>query len=288
MSRGLDACPKDTLGDSEAETFDAALTQLLGSSQRPWMKTTGVLPEALAASISRFFPRKLTLRVAFVRSGCSVIGFGETVLISSSFYPLGRRLNDRPHGGSNVDTGSRVCRRARIARGETNSHPPRRQPESLVDKAGVEVVAADGSPLGPFNPLLLNPALGAAQIDVFRADKASSSLSRRVHEIVILVVGAAWGSEYELYAHGIVGRLAGLPADVIQALVSGRRPELGLRFEPGSFPRPARAYRRLRGRLTAGLHAGCARSVLRPRQVADPLSGRVEDRVRDRRRGAEG
>jgi hypothetical protein len=30
------------------------LTQLLGSSQRPWMKTTGVLPEAFAAPISRF------------------------------------------------------------------------------------------------------------------------------------------------------------------------------------------------------------------------------------------
>src|SRR5262245_44548057 len=28
--------------------------QLLGSTQRPWMKTTGVVPEALAASISRF------------------------------------------------------------------------------------------------------------------------------------------------------------------------------------------------------------------------------------------
>jgi hypothetical protein len=28
------------------------LAQLLGSSQRPWMKMTGVVPEAFAASIS--------------------------------------------------------------------------------------------------------------------------------------------------------------------------------------------------------------------------------------------
>lgn len=32
----------------------AQLAQLLGSSQRPWMKTTGVVPEAFAASISLF------------------------------------------------------------------------------------------------------------------------------------------------------------------------------------------------------------------------------------------
>jgi hypothetical protein len=31
----------------------AQLAQLLGSSQRPWTKTTGVVPEALAAWISR-------------------------------------------------------------------------------------------------------------------------------------------------------------------------------------------------------------------------------------------
>jgi 4-carboxymuconolactone decarboxylase len=96
----------------------------------------------------------------------------------------------------------------------------------LFDKAGVEVVAADGSLLGPFNPLLLNPALGAAQIGVFRADKASTSLSARVHEIVILTVGAAWASDYELYAHRIVGRRTGLSEDVIQSLVSRRPPDL--------------------------------------------------------------
>jgi 4-carboxymuconolactone decarboxylase len=97
---------------------------------------------------------------------------------------------------------------------------------SLFDKAGVEVISSDGSLLGPFNPLLVNPALGAAQIDVFRADRASTSLSPRVHEIVILTVGAAWASDYELYAHRIVGRLAGLPEETIEALVSRRPPEL--------------------------------------------------------------
>jgi 4-carboxymuconolactone decarboxylase len=96
----------------------------------------------------------------------------------------------------------------------------------LFDKAGVRVKAADGSLLGPFNPLLFSPALGSAQISVFRADKSSTSLPPRVHEIVILTVGAAWGSTYELYAHRIVGKLAGLPEDVVRALESGRTPDL--------------------------------------------------------------
>lgn len=96
----------------------------------------------------------------------------------------------------------------------------------LFEKAGVQVIAQDGSLLGPFNPLLLSPALGSAQLGVFRADKTSTSLSPRVHEIIILTVGAAWSAAYELYAHRIVGRRAGLSEEVIEALISRRPPEL--------------------------------------------------------------
>jgi 4-carboxymuconolactone decarboxylase len=94
------------------------------------------------------------------------------------------------------------------------------------ERAGVEAIARDGGLLGPFNPLLFSPSLGAAQIGVFRADQASTSLSRRVHEIVVLAVGEAMNSDYELYAHGIIGGLAGLPEDVIRDLASGRPPDL--------------------------------------------------------------
>jgi 4-carboxymuconolactone decarboxylase len=94
-----------------------------------------------------------------------------------------------------------------------------------ADKSGFEVMAPDGSLLGPLNPLLFSPVLGGAQVDVFHADKRASSLSPRVHEVVILTVGAAWGSEYELYAHSAVGRLAGLSDDVVQALAAGEPPD---------------------------------------------------------------
>ncbi|MGH9289429.1 MAG: carboxymuconolactone decarboxylase family protein [Acidimicrobiales bacterium] len=91
--------------------------------------------------------------------------------------------------------------------------------------AGARAIADDGSLLGPFNPLLFNPDLGAAQVGVFRADQRSTSLSPRVHEIIILTVGAAWQSAYELYAHRSVAEAAGLPDIVIEAIASGRRPD---------------------------------------------------------------
>ena len=94
-----------------------------------------------------------------------------------------------------------------------------------ADTSGFEVIAPDRSLLGPLNPLLFSPATGAAQIDVFDADKHTTSLSPRVHEVVILTVGAAWGSDYEMYAHRAVGRQAGLSDDVVQALVAGRPPD---------------------------------------------------------------
>lgn len=94
-----------------------------------------------------------------------------------------------------------------------------------ADKSGFEVIAADRSLLGPLNPLLFSPTLGAAQVAVFHADLASTSLPPRVHEVVVLTVGATWSSDYELYAHRAVGMQAGLSDDVIEALLHRRPPD---------------------------------------------------------------
>jgi hypothetical protein len=51
-------------------------SQLLGNSQRPWMKTTGVLPEAFAASISRFSRSEID---AMPNSSRSVISIPDPV-----------------------------------------------------------------------------------------------------------------------------------------------------------------------------------------------------------------
>lgn len=91
-------------------------------------------------------------------------------------------------------------------------------------KAGFQAAAADGRLLGPFNALLYAPEVGQTYLDYFAAEKKNTSLTERVHEIVILTVGAAWNAAYELYAHTAVGRTVGLPEEVMSAIAAGRTP----------------------------------------------------------------
>ena len=92
-------------------------------------------------------------------------------------------------------------------------------------KSGFKAATPDGRLFGPFNSLLYAPEVGRTYLDYFAAEKKNTTLDQRVHEIVILAVGAAWNAAYELYAHTAVGKVAGLPDDVIQAIVAGQMPE---------------------------------------------------------------
>ncbi len=91
-------------------------------------------------------------------------------------------------------------------------------------KSGFQAATPDGRLLGPFNALLYAPEVGQAYLDYFTQEKKNTSLSERVHEVVILAVGAAWNSAYELYAHAAVAKSAGLPEDAVKALAAGSIP----------------------------------------------------------------
>ena len=93
-----------------------------------------------------------------------------------------------------------------------------------ANKAGFEAATPDGRLLGPFNTLLYAPEVGQAYLDYFTQEKKNTSLSERVHEIVILAVGAAWNSAYELYAHEAVGKSVGLPEEAVKMLAAGQVP----------------------------------------------------------------
>ena len=83
---------------------------------------------------------------------------------------------------------------------------------------------ADGKLIGPFNPYLYSP-ITTGFLQWMQADSKHTSLSKRVHEVVILSTGAVWQSSYELYAHSAVARTVGVPESAIKALVAGTSSE---------------------------------------------------------------
>ncbi|MDZ7677750.1 MAG: carboxymuconolactone decarboxylase family protein [Acidimicrobiales bacterium] len=89
-----------------------------------------------------------------------------------------------------------------------------------------DLTASDGSLLGPFAPLLIEPSLGAAVSALGEAIRFQSSLSDRVRELAILVVASHRSSEFEWYAHERLGRHIGLDDAVVDAVRARARPEL--------------------------------------------------------------
>jgi 4-carboxymuconolactone decarboxylase len=95
-----------------------------------------------------------------------------------------------------------------------------------AERGGAQAITPEGTLLGPFNALLFSPAISSAMLNVFRTDKSHTSLPARIHEIVILAVGAAAGAAYELYAHRAIGAAAGLADATLDAIIAGERPDL--------------------------------------------------------------
>jgi 4-carboxymuconolactone decarboxylase len=79
----------------------------------------------------------------------------------------------------------------------------------------------DGRLHGPFNPMLMSPALGAAVQATGAAIRYNSSLSDRQREIAILLMAQYERSNFEWIAHVDVGRVAGLTEPEIDALFHG-------------------------------------------------------------------
>jgi len=89
-----------------------------------------------------------------------------------------------------------------------------------ADANGFKGITPDGRLIGPFNPYLYSP-ITVGFLEWMQADSKHTSLTKRVHEVVILSTGAVWQSPYELYAHSAVARTVGLPEGAIEALVKG-------------------------------------------------------------------
>jgi 4-carboxymuconolactone decarboxylase len=96
---------------------------------------------------------------------------------------------------------------------------------AYANKLGVQATTEDGRLIGPFNAFLLHPELTAKLSEFQTAEATHTTLSPRVREVVIIVVGAVWRTDYELYAQINVARKAGLSNHAITTLANGDIPE---------------------------------------------------------------
>ena len=93
-----------------------------------------------------------------------------------------------------------------------------------AQQSGFKAATADGRLLGPFNAMLYNHEIGAAQLQLQAAERLATELDAMVREVVILTVGAACQAAYEVYAHRAVAAKTGLAAEDIEALATGGEP----------------------------------------------------------------
>lgn len=96
---------------------------------------------------------------------------------------------------------------------------------AYANELGVQATTEDGCLIGPFNAFLLHPEVTAKLSQFQVAEATHTTLPRRVREVVIIVVGAVWGADYELYAQINVAHKVGLSDHAITTLANGGIPE---------------------------------------------------------------
>ena len=89
---------------------------------------------------------------------------------------------------------------------------------------GFQAIREDGALIGPWNPWLRFPNIGAPMWELVKALSMNPTLPKPVREVAILVTGTHFHSGYELYAHVLTAELRGLDDDTIATIVSGQRP----------------------------------------------------------------
>jgi len=77
---------------------------------------------------------------------------------------------------------------------------------------------------GPYNPLLRSPVLGQRMFDLLYYLRWNSSLTLRLNEFAILIIGRQWRSQVEWFAHAPLAIKAGLAPAIVAELKAQKRP----------------------------------------------------------------
>ena len=141
--------------------------------------------------------------------------------------PTGPAVNPLPDPvqGSN-DLGGRL---PLLAPGDLNPDQARLRDDLTATRgrdaaaAGFELELPGGELIGPFNAFLRVPDIFQVSRD-WAAAIAHYDLPADAQQVAILTVGAAWRSDYEIYAHTAEARHAGVPELAIDAILAGAVP----------------------------------------------------------------
>ena len=92
---------------------------------------------------------------------------------------------------------------------------------SMVDSV---MAGQRGSMQGPYNVLLRSPELGNLAQQFGAHTRFNSSLPLRLNELAILMVARFWRCEFVWWAHRQIAIDSGLPAALVESVLSGRAP----------------------------------------------------------------
>ena len=89
-----------------------------------------------------------------------------------------------------------------------------------------QLVNAEGGLIGPFNAFVHAPGVGRHLSALGGRLRFRTCIDRRLSELAIITVGAAWKAEFEWWAHAAMAREHGVPDAVVDAIGRGEEPPI--------------------------------------------------------------
>jgi 4-carboxymuconolactone decarboxylase len=96
--------------------------------------------------------------------------------------------------------------------------------DNVVGTRPSRVVDETGRLTGPFNAFVHAPDVGRHLAELGTALRFSTSIQRRLTEVVIITVGSRWKAEFEWWVHARMARQHGVPDAVVDAIGRGEDP----------------------------------------------------------------
>ncbi len=96
--------------------------------------------------------------------------------------------------------------------------------DSVVGSRGDQLINEQGGLACLFNAFVQAPDVGRHLTALGRVLRFETSIERRLSEVAIITVGAAWKAEFEWWAHSQMARRHGVPDAVVDAIGRGEDP----------------------------------------------------------------